>query len=55
MLLIFILFCVAMVGLSQLLERKVSQWRSQPLAAERTDRSACTATDECFERKGEPG
>jgi len=33
MLLIFILFCIAMVGLSQLLERKVSQWRSQPLAA----------------------
>ena len=33
MLLIFILFCVAMVGLSQMLERKVSQWRSQPLAA----------------------
>ncbi len=33
MLLIFVLFCIAMVGLSQLLERKVSQWRSQPLAA----------------------
>jgi ABC-type nitrate/sulfonate/bicarbonate transport system permease component len=33
MLLIFILFCIAMVGLSQLLERKVSQWRTQPLAA----------------------
>ncbi len=33
MLLIFILFCIAMVGLSQLLERRVSQWRSQPLAA----------------------
>lgn len=29
MLLIFILFCVAMVGLSQLLERKVSVWRVQ--------------------------
>ena len=33
MLLIFILFCIAMVGLSQMLERRVSQWRSQPLAA----------------------
>ena len=33
MLLIFVLFCVAMVGLTQLLERKVSQWRSQPTAA----------------------
>lgn len=33
MLLIFILFCIAMVGLSQLLERKVSQWRPQPLSA----------------------
>ena len=33
MLLIFVLFCVAMVGLSQLLERKVSQWRPGPLAA----------------------
>ena len=33
MLLIFILFCVAMVGLTQLLERKVSQWRPQPMAA----------------------
>lgn len=33
MLLIFVLFCVAMVGLSQVLERRVSQWRSQPLAA----------------------
>ena len=32
-LLIFILFCVAMVGLSQLLERRVSQWRGQPIAA----------------------
>jgi ABC-type nitrate/sulfonate/bicarbonate transport system permease component len=32
MLLIFILFCIAMVGLSQMLERKVSQWRTQPLA-----------------------
>jgi ABC-type nitrate/sulfonate/bicarbonate transport system permease component len=32
MLLIFILFCIAKVGLSQLLERKVSQWRTQPLA-----------------------
>jgi NitT/TauT family transport system permease protein len=32
-LLIFILFCVAMVGLSQLLERRVSQWRGQPVAA----------------------
>jgi NitT/TauT family transport system permease protein len=31
MLLIFLLFCVAMVGLSQLLERKVSVWRAQPL------------------------
>jgi NitT/TauT family transport system permease protein len=30
MLLIFLLFCVAMVGLSQLLERKVSVWRAQP-------------------------
>ncbi|HET6686371.1 MAG TPA: ABC transporter permease [Jiangellaceae bacterium] len=29
MLLIFILFCVAMVGLSQLLERKASVWRAQ--------------------------
>jgi NitT/TauT family transport system permease protein len=28
MLLIFIMFCVAMVGLSQLLERKVSAWRA---------------------------
>ncbi|MGH8825517.1 MAG: ABC transporter permease [Jiangellaceae bacterium] len=28
MLLIFILFCVAMVGLSQLLERKASAWRA---------------------------
>jgi ABC-type nitrate/sulfonate/bicarbonate transport system permease component len=32
-LLIFVLFCVAMVGLSQLLERRVSQWRGQPVAA----------------------
>lgn len=32
-LLIFVLFCVAMVGLSQLLERRVSQWRGQPIAA----------------------
>ncbi|MFS8521019.1 MAG: ABC transporter permease [Micromonosporaceae bacterium] len=29
---IFILFCVAMVSLSQLLERKVSQWRASPIA-----------------------
>jgi ABC-type nitrate/sulfonate/bicarbonate transport system permease component len=28
MLLIFVLFCVALVGLSQLLERKVSAWRA---------------------------
>ena len=28
MLLIFVLFCVSMVGLSQLLERKVSVWRA---------------------------
>jgi hypothetical protein len=28
MLLIFLLFCVAVVGLSQLLERKVSAWRA---------------------------
>jgi len=33
MLLIFVLFCVAMVGLTQLLERKVSQWRAQPISA----------------------
>ena len=33
MLLIFILFCVAMVGLTQMLERKVSQWRPGPTAA----------------------
>jgi NitT/TauT family transport system permease protein len=32
-LLIFVLFCVAMVGLSQVFERKVSQWRGQPTAA----------------------
>lgn len=32
-LLIFVLFCVAMVSLSQLFERKVSQWRPQPTAA----------------------
>lgn len=31
MLLIFIMFCVAMVGLSQLLERKVSAWRAPNL------------------------
>jgi NitT/TauT family transport system permease protein len=29
---IFVLFCVAMVSLSQLLERKVSQWREDPVA-----------------------
>lgn len=29
---IFIIFCVAMVSLSQLLERKVSQWRANPIA-----------------------
>ena len=28
MLLLFVLFCVAMVGLTQLLERKVSVWRA---------------------------
>ncbi len=33
MLLIFILFCVAMVGLTQALERKVSQWRPGPTNA----------------------
>lgn len=33
MLLIFVLFCVAMVGLTQLFERKVSQWRAQPISA----------------------
>jgi ABC-type nitrate/sulfonate/bicarbonate transport system permease component len=33
MLLIFILFCVAMVGLTQTLERKVSQWRPGPTNA----------------------
>jgi ABC-type nitrate/sulfonate/bicarbonate transport system permease component len=33
MLLIFVLFCVAMVGLTQMLERKVSQWRPGPTAA----------------------
>jgi ABC-type nitrate/sulfonate/bicarbonate transport system permease component len=32
-LLIFVLFCVAMVSLSQLFERKVSAWRGQPTAA----------------------
>lgn len=32
-LLIFVLFCVSMVSLSQLLERKVSAWRPQPAAA----------------------
>lgn len=32
-LLIFVMFCVTMVSLSQLLERKVSQWRPQPAAA----------------------
>lgn len=30
---IFVFFCVAMVSLSQLFERKVSQWRAQPTAA----------------------
>jgi taurine transport system permease protein len=30
---IFIFFCVAMVGLSQLLERRVSQWRAHPIAS----------------------
>jgi len=33
MLLIFVLFCVAMVGLTQMIERKVSQWRPGPTAA----------------------
>ncbi|HEX4976973.1 MAG TPA: ABC transporter permease [Nocardioides sp.] len=32
-LLIFVMFCVTMVSLSQLLERKVSAWRPQPAAA----------------------
>lgn len=30
---IFIIFCVAVVSLTQLLERKVSQWRSNPIAS----------------------
>jgi NitT/TauT family transport system permease protein len=30
---IFILFCVAVISLTQLIERKVSRWRDNPIAA----------------------